>query len=119
LRARGFHFFGDREAAGYEVLTNRLLFPDSIMDPFLLASHYALFGSFDRDPDLIHKVAVIAKGFLRDLGLASGELEAEALLNVPENAKILMFTGLEDASREARRSGRSRVPGWRRWKKPE
>jgi len=90
--------FGEREAAGYEVLTNRLLFPDSIMDPVLLATHYALFGNFDRDPDLIHKVVVIAKSFLKDLGLATNDTEAEALLNVPENAKMLMFTGLADAS---------------------
>jgi hypothetical protein len=90
--------FGEREAAAYEVLTNRLLFPDSIMDPFLLAAHYALFGNFDRDPDLIHKVAAIAKSFLRDLGVAGSELEAEALLNVPENAKMLMFSGLADDS---------------------
>ncbi len=86
--------FGEREAAGYEVLTNRLLFPDSIKDPFLRAEHYALFGSFDRDPDLFDHVVVIAKSFLKDLGVASGDVEAEALLNVPENAKVLMFSGL-------------------------
>jgi class 3 adenylate cyclase len=90
--------FGEREAAGYEVLTNRLLFPDSGKDPFVRAEHYALFGSFDRDPDLFDHVVVIAKSFLKDLGVASGDVAAEALLNVPENAKMLMFSGLADAS---------------------
>ena len=88
--------FGDREAAGYEVLSNRLVFPDSIQDPFLRAQQYALFGSFDRDPDLFDHVVVIAKGFLKKLGLASGDMQAGELLNVPENAKMLMFSGLAD-----------------------
>lgn len=90
--------FGEREAAAYEVLTNRLLFPDSSKDPYLRAAHYALFGGFDRDPDLIDKVVVIAKSFLQELGFARDEAEAEALLNVPENAKMLMFSGLADDS---------------------
>jgi class 3 adenylate cyclase len=94
--------FGEREAAGYEVLTNRLLFPDSGKDPFVRAEHYALFGSFDRDPDLFDHVVVIAKSFLKDLGVASGDVEAEELLNVPENAKVLMFSGLTDSSPRAR-----------------
>jgi class 3 adenylate cyclase len=90
--------FGDREAAAYEVLANRLLFPDSNLDPFLRAEHYALFGSFDRDPDLFEHVEVIAKNFLKNLGVAANGIEAEGLLNVPDNAKILMFSGLVDAS---------------------
>ncbi len=90
--------FGDREEAGYEVLTNRLLFPDSSRDPLLRAEHYALFGSFDRDPDLVQKVVVIAKSFLKELGLAGDDMEAEAQLNVPDNAKMLMFSGLADES---------------------
>ncbi len=90
--------FGDREAAGYEVLANRLIFPESSQDPFLRAEHYALFGSFDRDPDLFENVVAIAKGFLKKLGVAHGDPEAEALLNVPENAKVLMFSGLADES---------------------
>jgi class 3 adenylate cyclase len=90
--------FGDREAAAYEVLTNRLLFPDSNTDPFLRAEHYALFGNFDRDPDLFEHVEIVAQNFLKDLGVASDDIEAEGLLNVPDNAKILMFSGLVDAS---------------------
>ncbi len=90
--------FGQREAAGYEVLANRLIFPDSGQDPFLRAEHYALFGSFDRDPDLFERVTVLAKSFLKNLGAASGDLEAEALLNVPDNAKMLMYSGLVDNS---------------------
>jgi hypothetical protein len=90
--------FGDREAAGYEVLANRLIFADSSQDPFLRAEHYVLFGSFDRDPDLFGNVVAIAKGFLNKLGVAQGDPEAEALLNVPENAKVLMFSGLADES---------------------
>jgi len=90
--------FGGREAAGYEVLANRLLFPDSISDPFLRAEHYALFGGFDRDPDLYERVVVIAKKFLHDLGVAHNDVEADALLSVPENAKMLMFSGLVDES---------------------
>jgi class 3 adenylate cyclase len=90
--------FGDREAAGYEVLTNRLLFPDSSNDPFLRAAHYVMFGGFDRDPDLVDKVVATAKSFLKELGVADDDSEAEGLLNVPENAKMLMFTGLADES---------------------
>jgi hypothetical protein len=90
--------FGDREAAGYEVLTNQLLFPDSNQDLFLRAEHYALFGHSDRDPDLFERVASIAKKFLKDIEVASSDAEAEALLNVPENAKMLMFSGLVDES---------------------
>ena len=90
--------FGEREAAAYEVLTNRLLFPDSIHDPFVRAEHYALFGSFDRDPDLFNHVVVLAKRFLKEIGAATGDVEAGALLNVPENAKVLMFSGLDDDS---------------------
>jgi hypothetical protein len=94
--------FGDREAAGYEVLANRLLFPDSSLDPFLRAEHYALFGGFDRDPDLFHNVALIARNFLKSLGVARGDVEAVALLNVPDNFKMLMFSGLADASPRGR-----------------
>ncbi len=90
--------FGEREAAAYEALSNRLLFPDSSKDPFLRAAHYVLFGGFDRDPDQIEKVSAIAKSFLQELELAQDEMEAEALLNVPENAKMLMFSGLVDES---------------------
>jgi hypothetical protein len=90
--------FGDREAQGYMVLSNRLLFTDSSKDPIVRAEHYALFGSADRDPDLIYKVVVIAKNFLKELGLARDDMEAEALLNVPDNAKMLMFSGLADQS---------------------
>jgi hypothetical protein len=93
--------FGAREIAGYEVLANRLIFPDSAQDPFLRAEHYALFGSFDRDPDRYEALVVLAKSFFKDLGVASGDVEAEALLNVPENAKTLMFTGLADDSPRA------------------
>lgn len=90
--------FGDREAAGYEVLANRLLFSDLHLDPFFRAEHYALFGSFDRDPDFFGHVVAIAKSFLKDTGLAGSDSEAEGLLNVPENAKMLMFSGLADVS---------------------
>jgi len=90
--------FGDQEEAGYGVLTNRLLFPNSSKDPLLRAEHYALFGSADCDPDLIHKVVVIAKSFLKELGMARDDMEAEAMLNEPDNAKMLMFSGLADES---------------------
>jgi len=88
--------FGEREAAAYEVLANRLLFPDSSQNPFLRAEHYALFGGFDRDPDLFQRVVVLAKDFLKRIGVAHSEQEAGQLLNVPENAKMLMFSGLVD-----------------------
>jgi hypothetical protein len=94
--------FGDREAAGYEVLANRLIFPDSIADPFLRAEHYALFGAFDRDPDLYTRVAAVAKVFLQDMGVAKSDADADGLLSVPENAKMLMFSGLADESSRAK-----------------
>jgi len=94
--------FGDRESAGYEVLANRLIFPDSIADPFLRAEHYALFGAFDRDPDLYTRVAAVAKVFLQDMGVAKSDADAEGLLSVPDNAKMLMFSGLADESSRAK-----------------
>jgi hypothetical protein len=94
--------FGDREAAGYEILTNRLLFADSSQDPFIRAEHYALFGTLDRDPDLFEHLGEIAKTFLKKLGLAHSDAEAEEQLNVPENAKMLMYSGMVDDSPRAR-----------------
>lgn len=94
--------FGDREAAAYEVLSNRLLLSESHADPFIRAEQYALFGGFDRDPDRFEHVAAIGKGFLRKLGLAHGDAEADEQLNVPENAKMLMYSGLADDSGRGR-----------------
>jgi predicted metal-dependent hydrolase len=94
--------FGDRESAGYEVLANRLIFPDSITDPYLRAEHYALFGSFDRDPDLFSRVVTVARNFLQDLSIAKNDGEADGMLCVPENAKMLMFSGLVDESARAK-----------------
>jgi hypothetical protein len=94
--------FGTRGAVAYEALANRLIFPDSRQDPFVRAEHYALFGSFDRDPDLFGRVVVLAKSFLKEMGLASGDVEAEALLNVPDNAKSLVFSGMADDSPRGR-----------------
>jgi hypothetical protein len=88
--------FGDREAAGYELLTNRLIFPESSQDPFLRAEQYALFGNFDRDPDRLDNIVIVAKSFLKKLGLAANDVDAGGLLNVPDNAKALMFSGLVD-----------------------
>ncbi len=90
--------FGDRLADTYEVLANRLLFPDSINDPYIKAEHYALFGSADRDGDQFANVVSVAKNFLNNLGVAHNDDEAEALLDNPENAKMLMFSGLADES---------------------
>ena len=90
--------FGERDAPGYEVLANDLLLAESSQDPFMRAEQYALFGSFDRDPDLFDHVVVIAKSFLKKLGLAHGDGEADEQLNVPDNAKMLMYSGLADES---------------------
>ncbi len=90
--------FGDHEDPGYEVLNNRLLFADSSQDPFIRAEQYALFGNFDRDPDRFDHLAVIAKSFLKNIGLARNDVQAEEQLNVPENAKMLMYSGLVDES---------------------
>lgn len=91
--------FGEREANAYDVLRNRLLlFPESSQDPFIRAEQYALFGASERDPDLFEQMALIAKNFLSELGLASGDVEAGELLNIPENIKMLMFTGMADDS---------------------
>ncbi len=90
--------FGDRNQAAYEVIANRLLFQDSAQDPVFRAEHYALFGTSERDPDYFERVVGLAQSFLRNIGLAADEAEAEALLNVPENAKLLMFSGLSDES---------------------
>jgi len=94
--------FGDHEDPGYELLNNRLLFADSNQDPFIRAERYALFGNFDRDPDRFDHVAVIAKGFLKALGLARNDVHAEEQLNVPDNAKMLMYSGLVDESPRGR-----------------
>jgi hypothetical protein len=90
--------FGDRNAAEYEVLANRMLFPDSSQDPIFKAAHYVMFGSFERDPDHFSHLVIIAKNFLSSLGVVHDNAEAEALLNEPANAKMLMFSGLADES---------------------
>ena len=90
--------FGDTGDAGYEALTNPLLLTDSTQDPFIRAEHYALFGGFERDPDRFEHIAVLARSFLKKIGLAHSDAEAEAQLNVPDNAKMLMYSGLVDDS---------------------
>ena len=90
--------FGDHDDPGYEVLNNHLLFADSSQDPFIRAGQYALFGNFDRDPDRFDHLAVIAKAFFKNLGLAANDVNAEEQLNVPDNAKMLMYSGLADDS---------------------
>jgi hypothetical protein len=94
--------FGDHEDPGYEVLHNRLLFADSSSDPFIRAEQYALFGNFDRDPDRFDHIAGLAKNFLKSLGLARNDVQAEEQLNAPENAKMLMYSGLADDSPRAK-----------------
>ena len=94
--------FGERDAPGYEVLANDLLLAESSQDPFIRAEQYALFGSFDRDPDLFDHLAVLAKSFLKKAGLAHGDVGAEEQLNVPDNAKMLMYSGLVDESERSR-----------------
>jgi hypothetical protein len=94
--------FGGREAAGYETLANRLIFPDSITDPFVRGERYAMFGGFDRDPDYFERVVRLAKTYLEEIGAAANDQTAEALLCVPDNAKALMFTGMADDSPRGR-----------------
>ncbi|MDR3763850.1 MAG: hypothetical protein P4M01_07115 [Acidobacteriota bacterium] len=94
--------FGTREAAAYEVLANRLIFPDSVSDAFIRAENYALFGGFDRDPDLFDRMVVHAKAFYHELGLSKDNAEAESVLRVPDNAKALMFSGLSEDSPRAK-----------------
>lgn len=94
--------FGDHDDTGYEVLSNRLLFADSNQDPFIRAEQYALFGNFDRDPDRFEHVAVMAKAYLKALGLARNDVQAEEQLNEPDNAKMLMYSGLVDESPRGR-----------------
>lgn len=94
--------FGARDSAAYEVLANRLIFPDSFSDAFMRSEHYALFGGFDRDPDLFDRMVVHAKAFYHELGLAKDNAESEAALRVPENAKALMFSGLDDDTPRAK-----------------
>jgi hypothetical protein len=103
--------FGDHEDPGYEVLNNRLLFADSCQDPFVRADNYALFGTYDGDPDRFDRLAAVAKDFLRSLGLARSDNEAEEQLNVPDNAKMLMYSGLAEDSPRGR-AQRSVTAAW-------
>ncbi len=103
--------FGDRLTDSYEVLANRLLFPDSINDSYIKAKHYALFGSSDRDRDQFAHVVAVAKSFLQNLGVAHSDAEAEAVLDNPENAKMLMFSGLADESARGK-TQRSITSAW-------
>lgn len=94
--------FGEHLDPGYVVLDNRLEFPEAAQDAVVRAEHYAMFGSFDRDPDQFERVARLACRLLLELGLATGESEAREMLSQPENAKLLMFTGLSDNSSRGR-----------------
>jgi len=94
--------FGSREAAVYETLANRLIFPDSITDPFIRGERYVMFGGFDRDPDYFERVVRLAKNYMEEIGAAQNDQLAEAMLCVPENAKALMFSGMADNSPRGR-----------------
>ncbi len=75
---------------------------------------YALFGGFDRDPDYFERVVRLAKSYLEEIwARPERPVEAEALLNVPENAKALMFSGMADDSPRGR-AQRALTTAWMR-----
>jgi hypothetical protein len=74
-----------------ELFLNRLLFTEDGRDDFLNAEHYVMLGNYERDPDRFAPIREIAASFLRSLGYAGENHDAEldGLLSEPENAHRL------------------------------
>ncbi len=108
--------FGNQSYAEYRLFITPLIFSEDGRDIYLNAEHYVMIGNFDRDPDRFWNSRRIACDFLQMLGLgpeASDDTVLEGWLNVPENAEVLVGTGIPDDSTPEGESQKVRLMAWR------
>jgi len=108
--------FGNQSYAEYRLFMTPLIFSEDGRDIYLNAEHYVMIGNFDRDPDRFWNSRRIACDFLQMLGLgpeASDDAVLEGWLNVPENAEVLVGSGIPDDSTPEGESQKVRLMAWR------
>ena len=89
-------FFGEKQAADYQVFLNRLIFLEEGRDSYLQAEHYVLIGGFENDLDSVGTVRALICEFLKSQLPASDDSDpmvVEGWLSAPENAHELVGTG--------------------------
>ncbi len=108
--------FGNQAYAEHRLFLTPLIFSEDGRDIYLNAEHYVMIGNFDRDPDRFWNARRMACDFLQGLGLgpeASDDAVLEGWLNVPENAEVLIGSGIPDASTPEGESQKVRLMAWR------
>jgi len=107
---------GDLPADTYRLFLNPLIFTEDGRDDYLCAEHYYMFGNFDKDPDRFVNLREFALNFLRELGYGSGveDEHLEQVLNVPENATVLVGAGNGEDVTADDRNRQDRLDLWKR-----
>jgi hypothetical protein len=108
--------FGNQTYAEYRLFLTPLIFSEDGRDIYLNAEHYVMIGNFDRDPDRFWNSRRMACDFLQLLGLgpeAGDDAVLEGWLNVPENAEVLVGSGIPDDSTPEGESQKVRLMAWR------
>ncbi|MGH9513914.1 MAG: hypothetical protein ACRD2U_17445 [Terriglobales bacterium] len=108
--------FGNQTYAEYRLFLTPLLFSEDAHDIYLNAEHYVMIGNFDRDPDRFWNSRRMACDFLQVVGLgpeAGEDAVLETWLNVPENAEVLVGSGIPDDATPEGASQRVRLMAWR------
>jgi hypothetical protein len=107
--------FSERDAPGYELFLNPLLFVEDGRDDHVNAELYVMWGNFERDPDRFSDMRRRACRFLQSLDLkgAKDDHTLDGWLNVPENAQVLVGAGNPDENTVAGRGQRRRLEQWR------
>ncbi len=108
--------FGNQTYAEYRLFLTPLIFSDDGRDIYLNAEHYVMIGNFDRDPDRFWNSRRMACDLLQLIGLgpeAGDDAVLESWLNVPENAEVLVGSGIPDDSTPEGQSQKIRLMAWR------
>jgi hypothetical protein len=108
--------FGNQTYSEYRLFLTPLIFSEDGRDIYLNAEHYVMIGNFDRDPDRFWNSRRMACDFLQLIGLgpeAGDDVVLESWLNVPENAEVLVGSGIPDDSNPEGQSQKIRLMVWR------
>lgn len=108
--------FGNQSYAEYPLFLTPLIFGEDGKDIYLNAEHYVMIGNFDRDPDRFWNSRRMVCDFLQLLGIgpeASDDAVLEGWLNVPENAEVLVGSGIPDDSTPEGSVRKIRLSTWR------